>query len=372
MKTQLNILFLVFFSCNAIAQNVGIGTTNPTEKLEVKNPIRSTLKISSANYTDTTQIMLSNRAGNSGTDFSIKSIGEEGLFFSSLSDIEFNVSPQSLVIKPTGQIGIGMLPLAKLHINGNVKIEGQNLFELGAGIAGKETNAGKIGYNGFGQNALTFVGAGTSILNRRAYFFAEGGTTFNGKINVGGSIEINGNAGAVGQVLTSNGNAAPSWQNIAENYPALDRLMVPISATPLPSAISFSLNFATANYNLNPSNFTVGSNSITINDEGLYEIEGAVLFNTGNVVISAGENAYVNFSLTTLLGGATKTYTLARERIDQYSATFATSFEESMPYKIKLHLFAGTVISLRAQIFQYSSGGSPQAGSGFIGIVKIN
>jgi hypothetical protein len=372
MKTHLNILIFLFFSTNAVAQNVGIGTIAPTEKLEIKNPLRSTLKISSTDFTDTTQLILSNRAGTAGTDFSIKSIREEGLFISSLSDFPTNVSPQSLVIKPNGLTGIGIIPTSKLHVNGNVKIEGLNLFEFGAGITSKELNAGKIGYNAFGQNALTFVGAGTSTLNRSVYFFAEGGTTFTGGINVGGSVKINGNAGAAGQILTSNGTAAPSWQNIAENYPVLDRLMVPIIFSPLPSAITSTLNLAAANYNLNTSNFIVGSNSITINTEGLYEIEGTVTFNTGNVTISPGENAYASLTLRTALSSTTKDYIIVRERIDQSSASFATSFEECIPYKIKLHLFSGTTISLRGIIYQYASGGSPEVTNGFIGIVKVN
>lgn len=119
-------------------------------------------------------------------------------------------------------VGIGTTsPTAKLHVNGAVKLEGLNLFEFGAGVAGKEVNAGKIGYNAFGQNALTFVGAGTNATNRAFYFFGEGGTTFNGpatitgNTNIGGQLQIDGNAGTSGQVLVSNGASSPSWQSVA-------------------------------------------------------------------------------------------------------------------------------------------------------------
>ena len=63
-----------FFLINIVnAQNVGIGTTTPQEKLEIKNALRSTLRISSTNFSDTTELLLSNRNNsNSGTDFSIK------------------------------------------------------------------------------------------------------------------------------------------------------------------------------------------------------------------------------------------------------------------------------------------------------------
>lgn len=79
-------------------------------------------------------------------------------------------------------VGIGITPTAKLHVNGTVKIEGSNMLELGGGVAGKEVNAGKIGYNAFGTDALEIVGAGTNAANRKVYFFAESGTTFNGPI----------------------------------------------------------------------------------------------------------------------------------------------------------------------------------------------
>jgi hypothetical protein len=55
-------------------------------------------------------------------------------------------------------------------------------MEFGAGIVGKETNAGKIGYEIFGTGALTFVGAGTSATNRKVFLFAEGGTESNGPL----------------------------------------------------------------------------------------------------------------------------------------------------------------------------------------------
>jgi hypothetical protein len=54
MKRHLYLLGLLFFPCLTEAQNVGIGTTAPTEKLEVKNPLRSTLKISAGSLADTT------------------------------------------------------------------------------------------------------------------------------------------------------------------------------------------------------------------------------------------------------------------------------------------------------------------------------
>jgi hypothetical protein len=87
-------------------------------------------------------------------------------------------------------VGIGITPTAKLHVNGTLKIEGTNNLELGGGVAGKEVNAGKIGYNTFGTGGLEIVGAGTNAANRKVYFFAESGTSFNGPIFASGSSSI--------------------------------------------------------------------------------------------------------------------------------------------------------------------------------------
>jgi hypothetical protein len=270
---MIKFIFFIFFvasTFSALSQNIGIGTSTPAQKLEVKNPLRSTVKITSANFTDTTELLLSNRDNtNAGTDFSIKSIREEGLLFSSNSDFPSNVSANSLLIRPNGQIGIGIVPTAKLDINGNVKLQGLNIFEFGAGVAGKELNAGKIGYNAFGQNALTVVGAGTDVSNRRVYFFAEGGTSMNGPININGSLGINGNTGVAGQALVSNGAGTPSWQTLAGG----GQNNVRFEAT-LYSETSIAALVYTSVLNTNTSAVAITSSGITINKTGLYHIEG--------------------------------------------------------------------------------------------------
>ena len=124
MKKILLLLFIIPFL--SMAQNVGIGTITPAEKLEVKSALRSTVKISSNNFIDTTELYLSNRNGsNQGTDFSIKSIREQGLFFSSFSDLPGNVSDNSLVIRPNGNLGVNNpVPNERLDVNGNINVTG--------------------------------------------------------------------------------------------------------------------------------------------------------------------------------------------------------------------------------------------------------
>jgi hypothetical protein len=61
-------------------------------------------------------------------------------------------------------------------------MRGSNVVEFGLGVAGKEMNAGKIGYQTFTPGALDIVGAGTNGNNRQIKFWNEGGATFAGRI----------------------------------------------------------------------------------------------------------------------------------------------------------------------------------------------
>jgi hypothetical protein len=267
MKT-LKITLLLLLPSYVFGQNVGIGILNPTEKLEVKNPLRSTLKISSAGYSDTTQLLFSNVDGTgAGTYYSVKATREEGLFFSTSSDLPGNNSDNSLVITPNGFIGVGVLPTAKFHVNGLVKIQGLNLMEFGAEIPGKEASAGMIGYNAFGTNALTFVGAGTTVSNRAVYFFAEGGTTFGGPTTVNGNSYIIGNTGMGIPIPTQKLDIAGSVKLTGEiNRPATTTSdLIPIAWGNVSPTGFVQLNSSTGNFTVERS--TTGIYLITITGE---------------------------------------------------------------------------------------------------------
>jgi hypothetical protein len=62
-------------------------------------------------------------------------------------------------------------------------VSGQNTFEFGAGVPGKEPSAGKIGYQIFTLDALDIVGAGTTGSNRKIKFWNEGGAAFAGPVS---------------------------------------------------------------------------------------------------------------------------------------------------------------------------------------------
>ena len=59
-------------------------------------------------------------------------------------------------------------------LSGPAKITGANTLEFGAGVSGKQGDAGKIGYAVWDNDSLNIVGAGTKAEGRKITFFAEG------------------------------------------------------------------------------------------------------------------------------------------------------------------------------------------------------
>jgi hypothetical protein len=89
----------------------------------------------------------------------------------------------------TGNVGIGTTsPGEKLHLAGKMKIDGTNTLEFGAGVSGKQADAGKIGYRSFTNDALDIFGAGSSGTNRKIKFWNEGGADFTGNIGTAGKV----------------------------------------------------------------------------------------------------------------------------------------------------------------------------------------
>lgn len=159
-----------------------------------KRPTYTLAIANNTNWTDGALIELSgnddnfnNRNGNilflAGKGISTKR-GEIG--FASIINDGDPTMVTNMTIKNNGYIGIGTTaPSEKLEVNGNLKLDGNgSLIELGGNVAGKEVNAGKIGYKKF-SDGLDIVGAGTTGANRKVYIYAEAGTTINGPVFIG-------------------------------------------------------------------------------------------------------------------------------------------------------------------------------------------
>lgn len=106
-------------------------------------------------------------------------------------------------------------------VSGTLSVNGNNALQLGAGIAGRQTDAGKIGYALFTQNTLDIIGAGTSAGSRAVKIWGEGGTTFTGPVT---ATTFNGSgAGLTGLAQLSLANTFTGFQSI-QNHLRLGEL----------------------------------------------------------------------------------------------------------------------------------------------------
>ncbi|MBS1496756.1 MAG: hypothetical protein JSU03_02760 [Bacteroidetes bacterium] len=164
MKRQFIFLALTIISLSAIAQNVGIGTTNPTEKLEVNGNVKLSDTLKSPHVivgTGTATYPLTVKSDNIGFG-QISSNGiavgttvknsEAYIQTHTNNDLNFstnNGSSQMVIKKYSGYVGIGTTnPTEKLEVNGNVSISQQ------LQILGGNPGNGKIltsNPNGFGS-----------------------------------------------------------------------------------------------------------------------------------------------------------------------------------------------------------------------------
>ncbi len=154
---------------NTNTGNVGVGLSSPQSKIHVNTTTASKLK-----FTNT----LTGGAITDGFD-----IGLEYYFAIPSFGIPASTTP-IIMNRENSDIYFGTNNTNRFVIkaDGTSGTLGANLFEFGVGVAGKEVNAGKIGYNAFGQNALTIIGAGTAFGDRRVYFYAEDAVVANGEI----------------------------------------------------------------------------------------------------------------------------------------------------------------------------------------------
>ena len=180
---------VLLFTISGFAQNVGIGTTTPLERLHVihtadvnKNTIYGYASQTSAVITDYQNTGVTGFGQGNGTangfgyGFGVKGIGSTNSW---------------------GAIGV---------------------------YAGLATSVPNLSFNN--NFYALYADAGTAAANRHAAVFLNGNVginnispayklDINGDINIGtGLLRVNGNPGTSGQVLTSNGSSDPTWQAV--------------------------------------------------------------------------------------------------------------------------------------------------------------
>ena len=105
-------------------------------------------------------------------------------------------------------------------MTGTLGISGTNVIEFGSGIVGKDSNAGKIGYQTFTTGCLDVVGAGTSSTDRRVRIWDKLGVGTNPAdttLQVAGTGSFTGSVG-IGTttpraILDVSGDIITSWSN---------------------------------------------------------------------------------------------------------------------------------------------------------------
>ena len=339
MKKLILSAVLMISSSILFSQNIGIGTTTPSARLTVEgneltpNGQAAAIKIQNTSSTNAWYM----RAGGNGTTTPLG-----GFSLADNTGYHFNIASG-------GNIGIGMMPTtALLHVNGEMRLQGLNLFEFGAGVPNKEVNAGKIGYNAFGQNGLVFIGGGSTNLNRSIFFFAEGGTTMNGPLNFNGPLRVNGNPGTAGQVLTSNGTSVPEWSNAAYS----NNIRFSFSIAQNTSSDFGDCRIVGTNYNLNTSVVTVGTNSITINRAGLYHFEVSVVVDYAFPTTPSTGAPNFTFNFKTGVAAGNSYNLISRKQMEGTGAQYRLGERQL----IDLYITQPTTISL-AHSFSNSTNG---------------
>jgi hypothetical protein len=115
-----------------------------------------------------------------------------------------------------------------LTLSGSLDITGNNSLEFGSDVAGKQGDAGRIGYKLY-SDGLDIVGAGTAGNNRKVTIFAEGGLTVNGPVTatsfsgsgsgLSGVAKLSGgNTFSGGQVFNNNIGIGTSGLNYPLNF----------------------------------------------------------------------------------------------------------------------------------------------------------
>lgn len=126
------------------------------------------------------------------------------------------------VLQASGNSILGTTTIANLTLAGPSQISGSNVIEFGGGIAGKDPNAGKIGYGALTTDSLDIVGAGTTGSNRKVKVFAEGGLT------VAGTVTADGFAGSGAGLTNLNGaNLNPGSVDATKLIAAVQQALCP-------------------------------------------------------------------------------------------------------------------------------------------------
>ncbi len=174
--------------------NVGIGTTSPADKLHVMGTVRSVVATGSG-----FGFMTNRGTGGSCSGIRWDSNNSSLTLKDSTEAITTHIRSSGFSYLNGGKVGIGTTsPDYKLEVNGTLGVNRTD----GIIFTGSTANGNKITVDT--SNDFIFS---TSLVSAPYTVSEKIRIANNGAIGIGGA-----NYGTSGQVLTSNGNAAPSWQ----------------------------------------------------------------------------------------------------------------------------------------------------------------
>jgi len=261
------------------AQNIGIGTSSPSSKLTIQGA-------ESTGNGLATGIQLTNTAPGGGSWY-LRS-GATGTATPAGGFSIGNSSDYVLSLNSSGNMGLLTVdPQERLHIyNGNIRLDnswkGIQLNGIDRPFITRGFDPFTSGpYDGLGRwglfmepNRLTM---GIPNLPGKAFQVARyelnGNATALFGVDANGALQLNGNTGTQGQVLTSNGTAGASWQKASSSSDNDVRFEASFIETGAGGLSNPTLNYSSY-YNYNPTAVTITGSGITINVSGLYHIEG--------------------------------------------------------------------------------------------------
>lgn len=278
MRFELLLVLLGILS-GANAQNIGIGTNTPLTPLDLRSTLSNhVLRID-------------------GTEATYISINENGTYRGYLGS--FSGNPEDIDLgtgigNATGKLHLAIAGVPKLTIREN----------------------GHVGIN------LTTP---------------ESPLDVNGNLNVRGRLTVNGDGGQTGQLLVSNGTNAPTWQTVRSAFENDVRFEATFtSSTGLASATYTSV------INTNTSAINITGSSITINQTGLYHIEGyyqsSTRFNT--------EPTYFGHSFGLAFGSRSYVQSTTLPFAKDPSISPQASYLKLVPFSQEVYITAPTTINL--------------------------
>ena len=189
------------------------------------------------------------------------------------------------VAQASGTSTLGATTVASLTVNGTGRVNGNNALEFGAGIAGKQSDAGKIGYGTFTSNTLDIVGAGTAVggTDRKIKLWAEGG------LSIAGPLTLSGNQTIASPSSLSFGSSIRQMINL---WDVTFGLGVQNSTLYSRSSSNFAW-FVGGSHNDNQNNPGTGGTFLaSLNSGGLYLNSGSLVIPSGNIGVGTNAPAF--------------------------------------------------------------------------------